>query len=212
MGLYLYSGTSWFLCCKHLVYAVCPMAQKCFVEVKHNWTTPFWSHLLLVPVYVDPEYSCQGDVLAGTGDSSSQIQADGDNDDEEGENMILGENNGTFCECPSDHIKTLWDFCNSLEYKIQFEDQWILATVEWEGVGLFWLANNCLSREVLQLDKSYMTIKHTSRQYHCQSRVRWGNNRTQAWKEYPVLLLHILWCMITMHTYPLYLQAHKRIK
>ena len=145
-----YFSTSQFLCCKHLVHAVCPVTPKFFVEVKRNCTTPFWSHPLLVPVDADTEDSCQGDVQAGTEDSSSQIQADGgddDDDDEEAEDIILGGNNSTFHKRPADYIKTLQDFCDGLEYQIQFEDQRMLATVEQEGAGLFRLADNCLSRE-----------------------------------------------------------------
>jgi hypothetical protein len=142
-----YFSTSRFLCCKHLVHAVHPVMPKFFIEVKRNRMTPFWSHPLLVPVDADSEDSYQGDVPTST-DSGSQILADGDDDDdEEAEDMILGGNNGTLRERLVDHIKTLRDFCDGLEYQIQFEDQRMLATVEREGAGLFRLANNCLSRE-----------------------------------------------------------------
>jgi hemerythrin-like domain-containing protein len=53
---------------------------------------------------------------------------------------------GTFYKCLADCIKTLRDFCDGLEYQIQFEDQRILR-----------LANNYLSREKCsQLDKIFV--------------------------------------------------------
>jgi hypothetical protein len=64
---------------------------------------------------------------------------------------------GTFHECLADCIKTLREFCDGFEYQIQFEDQQMLATVEWEWAGLFRLANNCLSRErCFQLNKIFV--------------------------------------------------------
>jgi hypothetical protein len=45
---------------------------------------------------------------------------------------------GTFRERQADRIKTLRDFCDGLEYQIQFEGQRMLATVEREGARLDW--------------------------------------------------------------------------
>ena len=87
-----------------------PVTPKFFVQVKRNRTTPFWSPPLRVPLDAEPEDSHPGDIPGGT---ESQIQADGDDDDEEVEDMILGGNNGTYRECLADHIKTLRDFCES---------------------------------------------------------------------------------------------------
>jgi hypothetical protein len=146
-----YFSTSRFLCCKHLIHAVHPVAPKFFIEVKCNRTTPFWSHPLLVPLDADPEDDYREDVLASAEDGSgpsNQIQVDGDEDeDDDLEDMILGGKNSTLRERLIDRVKTLRDFCDGLEYQIQFDDQRMLATVEREGAGFFRLADNCLSRE-----------------------------------------------------------------
>jgi hypothetical protein len=54
---------------------------------------------------------------------------------------------GTFCERFAENIKTLREFCNGLEYQIQFEDRWMLEAIEQDGSSLLRLARSCLSRE-----------------------------------------------------------------
>jgi len=44
-------------------------------------------------------------------------------------------------------IRLIRDFCNGLEYQVQFQDPNFLTTLEKEGARFFRLARNCLSRE-----------------------------------------------------------------
>ena len=45
------------------------------------------------------------------------------------------------------HVDTIRDFCDGLEYQIQFEDQRFLDMLEREGTCFLRLMENCLSRE-----------------------------------------------------------------
>ena len=45
------------------------------------------------------------------------------------------------------NIQLLQDFCDGLEYQIQFQDLHFLKTLEKEGARFFKLARECLSRE-----------------------------------------------------------------
>jgi hypothetical protein len=53
----------------------------------------------------------------------------------------------TYRERLVDNITTIWDFCDGLEYQLQFEDWRMLETLEWEGASFLRLAKACLSRE-----------------------------------------------------------------
>ena len=53
----------------------------------------------------------------------------------------------TYCETMKSHVDTIRDFCDGLEYQIQFEDQRFLDTLEKEGARFLRLMENCLSRE-----------------------------------------------------------------
>jgi hypothetical protein len=44
-------------------------------------------------------------------------------------------------------IQTLWDFCDGLEYQLQFNDHQMFQTMEQEGAVFMWFARNCLSRK-----------------------------------------------------------------
>ena len=45
------------------------------------------------------------------------------------------------------HIDTIKDFCDGLEYQVQFEDQHFLDMLEREGGHFLRLMQNCLSQE-----------------------------------------------------------------
>ena len=60
---------------------------------------------------------------------------------------IGGEARKTYEEDMQGNINLLRDFCNALEYQIQFGDPQFLRTLEKEGSRLFRLARNCFSRE-----------------------------------------------------------------
>ena len=74
-----------------------------------------------------------------------------DDDDEDGlidaEFGLATRDSRTFRECFSEHIETIWHFCDGLEYRLWFEDNQMLETVEWEGASFLRLAQSCLSRK-----------------------------------------------------------------
>ena len=53
----------------------------------------------------------------------------------------------TFRETMRTHIDRMKDFCDGLEYQVQFEDQRFLDTLEREGGHFLRLMQNCLSQE-----------------------------------------------------------------
>ena len=80
--------------------------------------------------------------------SSKELsKSDETGSDEENEEDILvdkGPNTttggeGTFHKQFAESIKMLHEFCNGLEYQIQFEDWWMLEAIEWDGLSLFYL-------------------------------------------------------------------------
>jgi len=46
-----------------------------------------------------------------------------------------------------ENIKTIRDFCNGLDYQLQFDDRRMLETLEREGAAFLRLAKACLGRE-----------------------------------------------------------------
>ena len=145
-----------FLACKHLVQAVQPVPPTFFLQVKRNRTLPFWQHPTLVPLERNPS-----EVAANPPHTS---KAPDDNDDEQEpcgeasdeddtENIIDMEttpwecDGGTYRERLVDNITTIRDFCDGLEYQLQFEDRRMLETLEREGTSFLRLAEACLSRE-----------------------------------------------------------------
>jgi len=84
----------------------------------------------------------------GEGDASG----DQDEDEEEAEVVDMGEDdNGssqkTCKEELESHLQILREFCDGIEYQVQFQDQRFLKTLENEGGRFFRLAQNCLSCE-----------------------------------------------------------------
>ncbi|KAG1731582.1 hypothetical protein EDB19DRAFT_1737598 [Suillus lakei] len=56
-------------------------------------------------------------------------------------------NTRTFQERMLTHVKNIRDFCDGLEYQIQFNDYRMLTVLERNGSSFLRLADNCLSRE-----------------------------------------------------------------
>jgi hypothetical protein len=149
-------STSRFLLCKHLVQSVHPVSPLFFLEAKRNRTWPFWSHPSLVPL--EPATSNQlqglgvGSVVAGP---TVVVQKWGEDevDDSDGESdgalVDTGRGSGrlTLQERYQDVIRTLRDFCDGLDYQIQFNDPRMLETVEREAGSCLRLATSCLSQE-----------------------------------------------------------------
>jgi len=65
---------------------------------------------------------------------------------------------GTLRERAVDDIRMLRDFCESMEYQLQFDDYQIFQTMEREGAVFMRFAQNCQSRENLaELDERVNT-------------------------------------------------------
>jgi hypothetical protein len=135
-----------FLLCKHLVQSVHPVDPKFFLEVKRGRTTPFWSHSSLIPL--DGTLQISPTIAPSTtpneNDSDSESDDDSDGPVDTGENIS---SRATFQEHFTQHINVLREFCDGLEFQVQFGDNRMLNIVEREGASFFRLAHNCLDRE-----------------------------------------------------------------
>ena len=147
-----------FLACKHLVQAVQPVPPTFFLQVKRNRTLPFWQHPALVPLEGSPS-----EVAAPDDNEKAPDNIDDDineqepcgeaSDEDDTENIVDTEatpwecGGGTYRERLADNIDTIRDFCDGLEYQLQFEDRRMLETLEREGASFLRLAKACLSRE-----------------------------------------------------------------
>jgi len=126
-----------------------------YLEVKRNRTTPFWLHPVLQPEglpHTNTPSSTAEDL--STADTDGKNQSGNDEEIEEGDDglidmepmMAVGDH-GTFRERLTEHIRTIRDFCDGLEYQLEFEDHRMLETVERDGASFLRLAHSCLSRE-----------------------------------------------------------------
>ncbi|KAH9018093.1 hypothetical protein EDB84DRAFT_1276340 [Lactarius hengduanensis] len=156
-----------FLIRKHLVQQFHPVDPWFFLQVTRNRTLPFWSHPSLKPlptvaaiIEEDRSTIADGDGddkvsmevyvrvnTAGNEMDDSDPQSDDDND-----NDVLIDTGGnvkkkTVKEEMENYIHIIRDFCDGLEFQVQFQDQRFLRTLEREGAGFLKLAQNCLSRE-----------------------------------------------------------------
>lgn len=143
-----------FLICKHLIQAVEPVPPTFFLQVKRNRTLPFWQHPMLVPLEGTPLGSAtnptQNTPVSENDAEREPGEETGDKDDDDivDTGPTLGTDNGsTFRERFTDNIATIRDFCDGLEYQLQFGDRRMLETLEREGASFLWLAKSCLSQE-----------------------------------------------------------------
>ena len=165
---------SHFLICKHLVQLFHPVNPVFFLEVTRNRTAPFWSHSTLKPL-ADAEDDIASKELedrtaTGSGDgddnkaralgeddilNTAGIELDSDDlgfESDDNQLVDIWEGRGdeerrTYNEEMGGNIGLLRNFCDALEYQIQFQDPRFLKTLEKEGARFFRLARNCLSRE-----------------------------------------------------------------
>jgi hypothetical protein len=148
-----------FLICKHLVQAVHPVHPVFFLEVKRNRTLPFWSHPSLIPLS-DNHTQASASIPATTVESLDSTQPTSPENDYDGDHGVDGSDDelselidmrqdgrATYRETMKTHVDAIRDFCDGLEYQIQFEDQRFLDTLEREGAHFLRLMENCLSRE-----------------------------------------------------------------
>jgi hypothetical protein len=143
-----YFVKSRFLLCKHLVQSVPPMPPIFFLEVKRNRTTPFWNHPALQPT--KSEQTSDRSELIDIGSSPASEEHE---DEEEEENLVdieeasgLGER-GMLRERVVEDIRMLRDFCDGLEYQLQFDDHRMFQTMEREGAVFMRFARSCISCE-----------------------------------------------------------------
>ena len=153
-----------FLLCKHLVQQFQPVNPRFFLEVTRNRCTPFWSHPFLKPLSSavgnesgHPESDADDKAcvevynrrnMARNEINDSNPESDDDDDDPlvdtwDGGNIVKK----TCKEEMENTIHLIQDFCDGLEYQVQFQDPNFLTTLEKEGARFFRLAQNCLSRE-----------------------------------------------------------------
>ena len=151
---------SCFLICKHLVQAIQPVPPIFCLQVKRNHTVPFWKHPTLIPHNLIPNNTATTQIPSEykhqEAEDSEKSDKEGSNDeDDEGEDDAVDtmagkdiNNGGAFHECFEGNIMTIQEFWKGLEYQIQFGDQWMLETLECEGLPSFlWMAKGCLERE-----------------------------------------------------------------
>ena len=156
-----------FLLCKHVVQLFHPVEPQFFLEVIRNRCLPFWSHPSLKPLASAEDITEEGEAAAtecdgdgkGKGDAYLRVNAAGyefedsnlesEDDDElvdtEGRSGAMDK--ATIKEKMVNYIQIIRDFCDGLEYQVQFQDPRFLKTVEKDGAGFIRLAQNCLSRE-----------------------------------------------------------------
>lgn len=147
-----------FLICKHLIQAVQPVPPTFFLQVRRNRTLPFWQHPSLVPLEENPSRDSvtdpARDAPVSNEDNAEREPGDetGDDDDDSNDVVDTGAtmwagNGGTFRERFTDNIATIRNFCDGLEYQLQFGDNRMLETLEREGASFLRLAKSCLGRE-----------------------------------------------------------------
>jgi hypothetical protein len=112
------------------------------LQVQQSCITPFWSHEALKPIIPNPQPvqpPIETDQLALENlqllptDSQGGEQSGSDDDDD---NLVDTDTKGTFQEQINEHLKTLQEFYDILEYQTQFNDHWMLAALEHNGAGL----------------------------------------------------------------------------
>jgi hypothetical protein len=133
-----------------------PVPPIFFLEVTRNRKAPFWSHPLLVPLVPDmdkPTSAASGDCVEHTPETDHCPALEDESEEESDSGWVdmgqdlLGGGRATFEERFREHIRTIKDFCDGLEYQVQFGDHRMLLALERDGVGFLRLAKNCLSRE-----------------------------------------------------------------
>jgi len=96
-----------------------------FLEVKWNWTLPFWQHPTLVPLegnLSDAAANSSHSTLPADDDKDEQELSGVASDEDDAKNIVDTEvtpwacDGGTYRERLVDNIKIIQDFCDGLEY------------------------------------------------------------------------------------------------
>jgi hypothetical protein len=124
------------------------MPPTFFLKVKQNCTTPFWLHPTLnTTLTSQPLNECVPKNRGSSEDDDNKSENDDDNGLVDTGAGISATDCSTLHEWAVENIQMLWDFCNGLEYQLQFEDHRMFETMEWEGATFMQFAHNCLSCE-----------------------------------------------------------------
>ncbi|KAF7966149.1 hypothetical protein HWV62_39928 [Athelia sp. TMB] len=160
-----YFVKSRFLVCKHVIQSVHDVPPIFFLEVKRRRTLPIWQHPKLVPLVPRPHAEASaaageplspapgnetiGSHAMSPAPENDNPDADDDDDDDDAVDTQIGQWAGgqTLRESFLDEIQTIRDFCDGLEYQVQFEDRRMLETLQREGASFLRLARSCLGRE-----------------------------------------------------------------
>jgi len=149
-----------FLLCKHVVQLFQPVNPLFFLEVTRNRTLPFWSHPSLKPLAMATDVAEKSDCPTAAVDDQEVAYGrlnmagygfEGESDDDDGlvdtEERVGELAKNAVKEKMKNYIHIIRDFCDSLEFQVQFQDPRFLTTLEKDGAGFLKLAQNCLSRE-----------------------------------------------------------------
>ena len=163
-----------FLLCKHLVRQFKPVNPKFFLEVTRNRCIPFWSHPSLKPLSstvegwpVHPEvpeidgdndvcmerYNRRNMVKNEVVDSNLEPEGEDDGDDDGDDALVDTWEDGdnverkTCKEAMENNVQLIREFCDGLDYQLQFQDPRFLRTLEKEGGRFLKLARDCLRHE-----------------------------------------------------------------
>ena len=141
-------STSRFLICKHLVQSVHQVQPRFFLEVTRNRNIPFWEHKTLTPLDPDHPMDVVSNATAAEDETTHSISTDGnsrqvshdDSSDEEDNinetEMVIG-NGQTYRQRLTNHIHLLREFCNGLEYQLQFSDPRQMLTWNERALGCY---------------------------------------------------------------------------
>jgi len=99
------------------------MPPTFFLEVTRHRTTPFWCHPALQPTESgqNPQISISVEVEFSGGDCEHEEEDEDEHDVVDMEATRPGECK-TLRERVAEDIRILWEFCDGMEYQLQFDD------------------------------------------------------------------------------------------
>ncbi|KAG6855320.1 hypothetical protein H0H87_005043, partial [Tephrocybe sp. NHM501043] len=129
-----------------------------FLKVKQQHTALFWRHVALHLIFDgEDELSLienRADMVTARDDDDNNKDREEEEEEEEEKeeedvsiNLEDGNKGLTFEEAMEEHINTISDFVNGLEFQMQFHDQQLLQALKREGKSFLCLAQACLLKE-----------------------------------------------------------------
>ncbi|KAH9971757.1 hypothetical protein BGW80DRAFT_1446333 [Lactifluus volemus] len=140
LHLLWYLGYLWGLgAVGHLVHHVHHIPPLFFLKADCFCEPPFWRHKSLRPL--EEYHDERAVVIAGPVEESPNTGGEGDDDDAEGTDFSDEDNNNgdigthqhdssTFEEAMTANIDLILNMAASLKHQIQFQDQWLLNTLQ----------------------------------------------------------------------------------